>query len=146
MFIGSVFAHISIGAALISYEDLQLLHFIRQANVVTTQYVTIPGLLLLVLTGVVLTWSSIGGFFKLRWLTLHQALALLILANALFILRPVGQDLLLASSAVLDGTLSLEALQALESRELTFGPLNLLLTLLAIGLAVFRPSLGQHKS
>lgn len=140
MFLGSIFAHISVNAVPGVGTDPAATLTARQAIVAATAWVTLPGLLLAIASGLGLTIMGGHGFGRKRWLTLHQTAAMLILLNALLVLTPAGRD---AVEAARSG--SMEAVATAAAPESRFGPANLLLTLAAIALAVIKPRLGQRK-
>jgi len=146
LFLGSIFGHIALQAIPGSTGESETILFLRTATVVTTRLLTVPGLVLLVITGVWMTVRSHGGFFRHRWLTLHQTIAGLILLNAFLILRPLGLQLLAAAQELQGGALDLSTFQHLARREMMFGPVNLVLTLATMAVAVFRPSLRRGPS
>jgi hypothetical protein len=76
----------------------------------------------------------------------HQLIGALILLNAALFLVPVGGDLLDAASEIAKGSGSRETFAALAGRERTFGPVNLILALVTIFVAVLRPALGQPRA
>lgn len=140
MFLGSVFAHISVNAVPGIGSDPAATLTARHAVAAATAWVTLPGLLLAIASGLGLTLLGKHGFGRKRWLTLHQAAALLILLNALLVLAPAGRK---AVEAARSG--SLEAVATAAATESRFGPVNLLLTLSVVVLGVGKPRLGQRK-
>jgi hypothetical protein len=140
MFLGSVFAHISVNAVPGVGTDPAATLTARQAIVAATTWVTLPGLLLAIASGLGLTILGGHGFGRTRWLTLHQAAALLVLLNAVLVLAPAGRE---AVEAARSG--SMETVAAAAAPEGRFGPVNLLLTLAAVVLAVAKPRLGQRR-
>ncbi|WP_282608853.1 DUF2269 family protein [Pelagibius sp. Alg239-R121] len=146
MFLGSVFGHIAISLNAGADQDPETLLFARQAIEVAIIYVTLPGLILLLVTGVVLTVSGRFGVFKIRWLTLHQVLGVLIILNAAFILYPAGGELAIAAGQVVQGALSWEQFHAVAALERTFGPINVALTLMTVFVAVLKPGFGSARA
>ena len=142
MFLGSILGHITAGLLPGIHDNAATALVARQTIEVATTYLTLPGLALLVLTGSVMTAKGRLPFPGTRWLTLHVLFALLILLNAGIVLYPVGQELLAAASQVAAGALALDRLAPLEGREAAFGAANLLLSLMALFVAVIRPRLG----
>jgi hypothetical protein len=92
-------------------------------------------------TGIWLTMRRFGGFFRLRWLTIHQALALLILLNAVLLLGPLGERLLDVARSMDQGRPLSDVMQRLSNREALLGACNLLLTIGAVAIATFKPRL-----
>jgi Predicted integral membrane protein (DUF2269) len=146
MFLGSILGHITIGFVPGANDQPAAMLFGRQAIEIATWALTIPGLVLLAVTGLFMTLYGQLGFLKLRWLSVHQLIGALILLNAALFLVPVGGDLLDAASEIAKGSGSRETFAALAGRERTFGPVNLILALVTIFVAVLRPALGQPRA
>lgn len=144
MFLGSILGHISIGF-LPGAGEAQTILLGRQAIDVATWWLTLPGLALLVITGLFMTVQGRYGFARRRWLTAHQLLAVLIVLNAVFVLVPGGGALLALATEVADGRQTADAMNALAGRESMFGAANLLMALTAVFIAVFKPDLGQSR-
>jgi hypothetical protein len=145
MFLGSILGHISVGFVPGAKDKAEAMLFGRQAIEIATWSLTVPGLALLVVTGLVMTIRGGLGFGRWRWLTVHQTIAVLILLNATLILVAIGGDLLDSASEIVRGSGSMEAFRALTGRERMFGPINLVLALVTIFVAVLRPGLGQSR-
>ena len=143
MFLGSLFGHIALSALPGAEADAHSVVLSSVAIVHTTRALTLPGLGLLIVTGVWMTVSYHGGFFRARWLTVHQVLSILILLNSLLILRPLGMDVLRVALGLHDGGLDLSSLHALTHEEMTFGAINLVLTLATVAVAIYRPRLSR---
>lgn len=146
MFLGSILGHITAGFIPGAQDDPQTLLIVRQSIAVATTYLTLPGLGLLFVTGVLLIFMGKLPVPRTRWLAAHAILALLIALNAAVVLYPTGQEALDAASRFAAGAGSLEQLHALKGREAGFGAVNLLLALAAVFLAVLRPRLGAAKT
>jgi hypothetical protein len=146
MFLGSILGHIAIGFVPGAKDQPQAMLFGRQAIEIATWSLTIPGLALLVVTGLFMTFHGGLGFGRRRWLTTHQIIGALILLNAALILVPVGDDLFGAASQIVHGGGSREAFAALAARERMFGAANLVLALATIFVAVLKPALGQSRN
>jgi hypothetical protein len=146
MFLGSILGHITIGLVPGAKDQAQAMLFGRQAIQIATWSVTIPGLALLVATGLFMTLRGRLGFGRRRWLTVHQTIAILILLNAAVILVPGGNDLIRLASQIMQGQASLDDFAALARRESMFGAANLVLTLVTIFVAVLKPAFGQSRT
>lgn len=146
MFFGSILGHVTAGFIPAAKSDPQTALIVRQAIDAATTYLTLPGLVLLVVTGVFMIVRRRLPIIKIRWLALHAIFGLLIALNAAFVLLPVGQDLLAAGSQVATGALSMDHLHALEQREAAFGAANVVLSLAALFIAVIKPPFGARKT
>ena len=80
---------------------------------------------------------------KIRWLAMHVCLGILVILNAVFILLPVGTEILEASQNIVMGVGSMEDFYQLKNREAIFGALNIILCLILVSLAVVKPKLGE---
>ncbi len=145
MFFGSVLGHVTTGFIPAAKTDPQTALVVRQAIDVATTYLTIPGLVLLLVTGPAIVVKGKLPILGTRWLMLHAVFGLLIAVNAAFVLLPTGQELLQAASQAATGTPSPERLHAIEGREATFGAVNVLLCLAMVFIAVVKPRLGKAK-
>ena len=143
MFFGSILGHVTVGFVPGAKDDPQTALVAREAIGVATTYLTMPGLLLLLLTGIFVIVKGKLPIFKTRWLTLHVLFGLLIALNAAFILYPTGQELLQVASQVATGALPMEQLHAIEGREAVFGAANMLLCLIMVFIAVIKPRIGK---
>jgi Predicted integral membrane protein (DUF2269) len=146
MFLGSILGHVAIGFVPGAKDQAQAMLFGRQAIEIATRSLTIPGLALLAVTGLFMTFRGGLGFGRRRWLTVHQIIGVLILLNAALILVPLGGGLLDMASKIIQGSGSTEAFAALAGRERMFGAANLVLALATIFVAVLKPALGQSRN
>jgi len=144
MFLGGILGHIALEQLPGAEADAATIVVLLSAQVHSTRVLMMPGLFLLIVTGVWLTVRYHGGFMRVRWLTVHQVLAVLILLNTALILGPIGAHMLEVALALRPDAFDLSALHELARQELTFGPINLILTIAAIGVAVFRPAFAQR--
>lgn len=146
MFLGSIFAFVVIGAIPVPPADVETVYHYRRAIRVVTWVLTVPGMWLMAVTGIVMTVVGRYGFFRVRWLTLKQLAMLVILANGTFVLVPYVEELfVLATQALAQGKLP-EGFAALSTHEDIAGTVNLLLILGALALAVWRPFSGNRKT
>lgn len=146
MFLGSILGHITLGLVPGANNQPQAMLVGRQAIQIATWSLTVPGLALLVVTGLFLTLRGGWGFGRRRWLAVHQIIGVLILLNAGLMLVPIGGDLLDVASKIVQGSASLEDFAALKGRESAFGAGNLMLALITIFVAVLKPALGQSRA
>lgn len=145
MFLGSILTHITVGAIPGMYKTAGATVLGRSAIELATEFVTLPGLALLLLTGVFMTVRGRFGLGKIRWLTVHQSLGVLVILSAVFVLYPVGGELLEAAQAWAQSGVAGE-FAGLKTREAAFGAVNIVLALAAIFLAVIKPRWGQGKN
>jgi len=143
LFFGSILGHAVAGLAPGIHDSPHTRLVARQIIDVATYYLTLPGLALLLLTGVALVVKRER---PIRNLAPHLFIAVLILVNAIFILYPTGQDVLGVTRDLAAGAQSDGVLQALEGREAMFGAINILLCLLAILVGVIKPGSEKEQS
>ena len=146
MFFGSILGHVTTGFIPAAKTDPQTALIARQAIDVATTYLTLPGLVLLLVTGTLMIVKGRLRILRIRWLAVHAVFGLLIAVNAAFVLLPTGQDLLQAASQVAAGDLSMDQLHAIEGREAAFGAVNVLLCLAMVVIAVVKPGIGKAET
>jgi hypothetical protein len=145
MFLGSIFAHITAGLIPGAADNPPAMLAARQAIELATRYVTVPGLLIAIVSGALMVASAYRGFFERRWLVLHMGAVAVIAAITVIVMIPVGLELVAAAKAVGAGTLTPEAFARAATREHVFGAVNILLALAAIVLGTAKPRLGQGQ-
>lgn len=147
-FLGSIFGHILLGLALPWSHDPAAVQFARDGVRDATMAVTLPGLALTVLTGLLLARARPvgqgGGLRGSPWLMLHASLGALIVANALLVVVPAGAELAAAVSSL--GTDRFDAVAHLNAkiREDVAGAVNVLLTLVTMAVAIAKPRLRRY--
>ena len=92
MFLGSILGHVVVGFVPGKATDPQVSVFVRQAIVIATDILTLPGLLLLAVTGLIMLLRRGRKAFSARWLVIHTVFGLLIILNAGAVLYPAGTD------------------------------------------------------
>ena len=144
LFLGSVFGHIIQGMVPGGDTVPPTILFVRQSIDVATRYLTIPGLVVLLATGIVMSLIRRGGFGAHRWLTAHQVLGVSVVVIGMAVLVPTGRELLASAQGLVDGALSLADHAALARRESIFGAVNVLLALLALAVVIAKPTLRRR--
>ena len=142
LFLGSILGHAIMSVVPGSGSEAKTTLVLRQAIEAATVYLTLPGLVLIVASGLVLTLRGKFGFGRLRWLTVHQLLALAIVVNAVFVLLPTGDALLAAAESWAGGGPTAD-FQAGAIRESVAGAVNIVLAVAAASVASIRPRLGR---
>lgn len=137
MFLGSILGHIVVGFVTPAPDAAQTKLFVREEISLATLYLTLPGLGLLLFSGSLLVIGSRRPFLQTRWQLIHVVIAALIGINTLFVLMPVGSELLVLARSSSESTL----FGTFETREAVWGAANIVLALLAITIAAVRPSL-----
>ncbi len=131
IFFGSIAAYIFFGSQ-IPKNDLAALTLNRQWVASATAYLTIPAMWLVGLTGLLMSGKP-----KRRWLWIKLVTFAVIALNTHLFIFPA----ILASLSFVGGNPDL--FSAAMQREAGFGALNVLLILTLIGIATFKPPLGQ---
>ena len=145
LFLGSVFGHIVQGMVPGGDAVPATILFVRQSIDVATRNLTMPGLALLLATGIAMSLLRKGGFGAHRWLTAHQVLGVIVVVIGMAVLVPTGRELLGSAQGLVDGALSLADHATLARRESIFGAVNVLLALLALTLVIAKPTLRRRS-
>lgn len=145
LFFGSILGHAIAGVVSSGTTDSQVLNIVRQVVQAETNYLTIPGLVLFSVTGGAMIFVGKLPIKKLKWLALHLALGILVILNAIFILAPLGQEMLAMAQSIASGTGSIEHIHELEAKEAIFGAINIFLCVLLVLIAVIKPKFGGNK-
>ncbi|WP_146214632.1 hypothetical protein [Azospirillum thermophilum] len=129
-FLGSILGHVLTGALV--EPGSAAFAWAQETKHATTRWLTVPGLLLTLLTGIALAVRT-PQLLRSRWLRIKMGLALLVTLNATLILLPLGARLAAGT----------EEAEPLLTGEAVFGACNLLMIALVIVLAVARPRLAK---
>ncbi len=141
VFLGSIPGHILLGGIGNSEADLPGFAVLITAKQLNVQYLTVPGLILTLLSGAALAIRRDINPMRARWLVAKLILVVLITLNGMLILGPLSQEMAVAArNAVQLGALPVE-FAALEQKEAIFGAVNLVMVFLVISLAVAKPAL-----
>jgi Predicted integral membrane protein (DUF2269) len=115
---------------------------LRMAIAAVGETLVVPSLVMLVLTGMLLVVAR-PHLVSARWIWAKAVLSVAIAGIALAVVQPaVTRAAVLAAEAAL-GSPALQAMGRAFSAEQIGGAVNLLLALVAIALALWRPRLGQ---
>jgi len=145
LFLGSIPGHILLGR-LADPADLPGFALLMHAKYASVLALTLPALILTLLTGIALMLRRGMTPNRIRWMAVKLVLVAMIVLNGALVLRPVGAEMAhSARAAVKTGTLS-PAFASLERREGAFGAANLVMILAVIGLAVFKPRWRRHET
>lgn len=142
LFFGSILGHAigGLAPALHASPETELLG--RQMITSSTRYLTVPGLALLMITGIAMVVRRRTSLLKARWLYLHAGFALLIALNAFIVLIPAGNALLGMAEGAVSGTAPADGQAMLQGREAMFGATNVVLSLVILFLGVIKPRFG----
>lgn len=133
VFLGSIFSFIVI-SILSEGSSLSDLFFGRRIIELGTKSLTIPGMYLSLISGVLLAWPDLK---KEMWIKVKVLTLVIIFINAyIFIIPAADHCLQLAKEASLSGVLS-PSYKIYYMKETLFGALNISLSLMAAGLGVF---------
>lgn len=111
---------------------------VRRAVLTVAQTIGLPSLVLLLLTGMLLTTQQ-PVLLEARWLWAKALIGVLVGGISLLVVQPAVMRAAALAQMVVEGTLSLRPLEAALGAERIGATVNLLLPLAAIALAVWRP-------
>lgn len=144
LFVGSIPAHILLGAVADPAGDPVTFAATIAGKDLLTRTLTLAGLVIAGVTGVALAFAR-GGVLSRRWLRVKVLLVALAALNGGLLLTPIaGEMAMLAARAVDTGVLD-PAFAKLTAREAPLGALNLVLIVAVLALAVWRPRLGEKR-
>lgn len=142
LFLGSVFGHVATGVLAGGPVDPGFVAA-RQNISALTRDLTLPGLGLTIVCGLALGLAGRAQPFKQRWLIVHALLAVAITVLTVAVIVPAGQRVLedaLLMPSVPGSQMNLES--SLRTEHLV-GAANIVLSLLAICVAVWRPRFAR---
>lgn len=139
LFLGSIPTHIVLGH-IAPGGDIPAMGivFSRKVMLIITLAATVPGLVLLSVTGWLRRRSIAAP--RPRWLRLHLALGLTILMIGTLVITPQILDLMAQAEALAGDSFDPAAWKRAKLIEDVAGTLNVGLALLTMGLACFRPA------
>jgi len=108
-----------------------------------TQFLTVPGLVLVLLSGIGL-WLMGWSLKNSRWLGVHMGLAVLVTLIAFVAVLPAGAEMM--SLASTDMAANVEKIMAANRFEDIGGAVNVLLILIITGLGVVKPRWARKRS
>ena len=133
LFLGTIFTYVMI-SIMVENAPLADLVFGRKIILTGTNYLTLPALWILVLSGFAMGYKKYG--FQNRFFRIKLGIGLLLLLNAHFIVGPaVAEASCSAINSLVEGTLDAGYPEA-YFKETVFGAVNVCLTLLALGVSI----------
>jgi hypothetical protein len=137
LFLGSVLGHIvtAVTGGTIGSADFLAA---REQIDAATRTLTLPGLGLMILSGLGLAWSSPR---RPAWMGLHAGLSVVVIALTALVVVPAGREILAGAQAIARGDGGSTAIAAALATEHRGGSANLVLTLLVVTLGVYKPAL-----
>lgn len=127
LFLGSIFTYTLI-STLTKNASLADIVFAREIISAGTTYLTLPGLFIIVLSGIISTIKEVR-FLKHRWLNVKFAALVIILLNTFIFILPAANDALeLAKASLAEGKL-LSEYSAAYMQESIAGGVNVLLAI-----------------
>jgi hypothetical protein len=133
LFLGSIFAHIVAGQ-IGGGPGSAHFAFARAEISAATRALTMPGLLLALLSGLWMAVLTRLSPLRQPWLAFHAGLALVVLAIAATLVIPAGKTLLAGGG--------LDEMVAALTVEQVAGAINIALTLALAAIGVFKPKWG----
>ncbi len=130
LFLGSIFAHIVAGQ-LGGAPGAKDFAFARAEIAAATRLLTMPGLMLAIVSGLWMAFQSKLAPWRHPWIFAHAGLALAVLTIAVTLVIPAGKTTLAGGS--------LDEIGAALTVEHVAGGVNVLLTLTLVAIGVFKP-------
>lgn len=142
LFLGSIFGHIIV-SVMGGGPDSPFFLFARQNVTMATQALTMPGLVLAIVSGLGMVMISRLSPLRVKWLALHGGLALVVAIIAVAAILPAGHDMLREATALRDGSHDASAARILAAKSVEdiAGGINVLLTLTIAAIGVWKPKL-----
>lgn len=146
LFLGSVFGHVATSALGGPPGGSPAFVAARENISALTSLLTLPGLGLTVASGLALALAGRINPIRVRWLALHGAFAVAVVVLTAVFVAPAGRRVLEGALRLNSGGASLADIQSGLASEHMFGALNIVLSLLAIGVAVWKPRLTGPRA
>ncbi len=137
LFLGSIFAHI-VASQLGGTPGTARFAFAREEISAATRILTIPGLMLAILSGLGMATLSRLSPWRQPWIAAHAALAFVVLLVAATLVVPAGNALRAGGG--------IDEIGAALTVEHAAGGLNIFLTLAVMAIGVFKPKWGAHRA
>lgn len=126
MFLGSIIGYIVVNGMAVKSTNLEVVSFAKYFVYFGTRIITVPGMWILILTGILLSYSS---GYKIRangWLKAKLLISLFIILIATFLIVPATKELAhIASDSVVKGALN-PNMSKFQMREDIFGTINVI--------------------
>ena len=135
MFSGSILTFLAI-STLTKNASLDDLVFARQIISAGTTTLTLPGMWMIVITGVLMTVRTYG-FFKYTWLNLKHLIIVTVVLNAHLIIVPTADSALHMARLSLAHVTLLSYYNFASSKESVFGAFNVLMILFSIFVGIW---------
>lgn len=145
-FVGSVLAMIILARSHDFSGDWGQIAVARADVLRITRYATLPGLGLIVLTGLLLLGGRVGPLLRQRIMRIKLALVALLVLNTTILVVPTVARLALLAEAAVQSPAAQAAFLAVHWREDVFGALNLLLLLLSAFLGLRLTGAGPART
>ena len=143
LLLGSIFAHIAAGRVPGAGTEPAAMVFARQTIDVATRSVTLPGLALAIVSGILMVLLGPAGVLKRRWQLAHMALAAIVVAVTFIVMIPAGREILATALAIAAGSKPADAFSAVALPEHIWGGVNILLILIVVAIGAIKPRLGK---
>lgn len=147
LFLGSVLGHIVAGIGAGDPGSASFL-FAREEIALATRALTLPGLLLAILSGIAMARLGRLSPVRQRWLAAKALLTAVVAVNALLFVVPSGDRALAGARALLHGEAGATAAGVLSAVgvESVAGAVNILLVLAIVALGVAKPRLASPSA
>lgn len=138
VFLGSIPGHILLGRMVEGIADPGQVAQLLQAKYLATAALTIPGLVVAVVSGAVLL-ARRRELLRSGWMRTKLGLVALVVVNSLVFLLPLASEIATTGNEALGGAVVASRLAALDRQEDILGAANLLMILAIVAVSVTRP-------
>lgn len=126
MFLGSIIGYVVVGGMIEKSTNLEVVSFAKSFVYLGTRIITVPGMWILILTGILLSYSSGYKIGANGWLKAKLLISLLIILNGTFLIVPATKELAhIADDSVVKGALN-PNMSKFQMREDIFGTINVI--------------------
>lgn len=137
LFLGSILGHIVASRAGPDVGDTAVLLYARDTVVLASRVVTLPGLALVILSGIGMARVGLSGLPRQSWFRIHAALSFVITLATLAAVAAAG-DIADLAKALAEGRGDVRAFAVPETVESVVGGLNLLAIVATAAVATLR--------
>lgn len=143
MFLGSIIGYIVVNGMAEKSTNLEVVSFAKNFVYLGTRIITVHGMWILILTGILLSYSSGYKIGANGWLKAKLLISLFIIINATFLIVPATKELAhIASDSVVKGALN-PNMPKFQMREDIFGTINVIGILVNLILIIYFGKRGK---
>jgi uncharacterized membrane protein len=137
MFLGSIIGYIVVNGMSGKSANLEVVSFAKDFVYLGTRIITVPGMWILILTGIILSYSSGYKIGANGWLKAKLLISLFIILNATFLIVPATKELAhIAADSVVKVALN-PNMSKFQMKEDIFGTINVIGILVNLILVIY---------